>query len=206
MSRAFGAFRAATMGEQEDAQEFLAFFLDQLHEEVVEAKKKWPDFGGLGGGADGSRASSAGAAGRGGGGAREEEDDWLEVGKGGAKAVVNAPDPRQKVSTSSVVRLVFCVLCFVFFIARVGFVVLSWPCLSMPLCTGRTTAADSRLSPSSRILAFRGDVGHVSVGSLFKDVSVSWRCWADMHCLAAVAILPRILLGCCRTCPAHVQR
>ena len=109
MSRAFGAFRAATMGEQEDAQEFLAFFLDQLHEEVVEAKKKWPEFGV--GAADGSSANSGGVAGGGGGGGggregrEEEEEDWLEVGKGGAKAVVNAPDPRQKVSRSSVVRL-----------------------------------------------------------------------------------------------------
>lgn len=119
MSRAFGAFRAATMGEQEDAQEFLAFFLDQLHEEVVEAKKKWPQLGGGGGGggvaADGSCAQSGGAASGGGGlgaeGRQEEEEDWLEVGKGGAKAVVNAPDPRQKVSNSSVVRFVFQCVC-----------------------------------------------------------------------------------------------
>eukprot|EP00903_Cladosiphon_okamuranus_P022691 g20884.t1 len=105
MSKAFGAFRAATMGEQEDAQEFLAFFLDQLHEEVVEAKEKCPDLGG--GGAYGSGGTVGGAAGGGGGGGREEEEDWLEVGKGGAKAVVNAPDPRQKVSRSSVVTGLF---------------------------------------------------------------------------------------------------
>eukprot|EP00752_Nemacystus_decipiens_P003297 g3051.t1 len=108
MSRAFGAFRAATMGEQEDAQEFLAFFLDQLHEEVVEAKKRWPELGA--GGADGGSANSIGGAGGGGvagRGDREEEEDWLEVGKGGAKAVVNAPDPRQKVSRSSVVTGLF---------------------------------------------------------------------------------------------------
>lgn len=30
MARAFGAFRTANTGEQEDAQEFLAFFLDQV--------------------------------------------------------------------------------------------------------------------------------------------------------------------------------
>ncbi|CAN0057945.1 unnamed protein product, partial [Ectocarpus sp. 8 AP-2014] len=37
----------------------------------------------------------------------EEDDAWLEVGKGGAKAVVNAPDPRKKVSNSSVVTGLF---------------------------------------------------------------------------------------------------
>ncbi|CAN0512155.1 unnamed protein product, partial [Laminaria digitata] len=35
MSRAFGAFRSANLGEQEDAQEFLAFFLDQVRTGVV---------------------------------------------------------------------------------------------------------------------------------------------------------------------------
>lgn len=30
MSTAFGAFRSANTGEQEDAQEYLAFFLDQV--------------------------------------------------------------------------------------------------------------------------------------------------------------------------------
>ncbi|CAM9553139.1 unnamed protein product [Pylaiella littoralis] len=100
MSRAFGAFRAANTGEQEDAQEFLAFFLDQLHEEIVEAKKKFPgvSFGNGGGG---------GGGGDGGGGSNDTEDAWLEVGKGGAKAVVNTPDPRKKDYNSSVVTGLF---------------------------------------------------------------------------------------------------
>ncbi|CAN0232116.1 unnamed protein product, partial [Discosporangium mesarthrocarpum] len=42
MSKAFNTFRSFNIGEQEDAQEFLAFFLDQLHEEVVKAKKQMP--------------------------------------------------------------------------------------------------------------------------------------------------------------------
>lgn len=115
MSRAFGAFRAANMGEQEDAQEFLAFFLDQLHEEIVDAKKKSPGLsfssGGCVGGGDGSSLDSGAGrsnGGEGGGGSNGQEDAWLEVGKGGAKAVVNAPDPRKKDCNSSVVRFYFC--------------------------------------------------------------------------------------------------
>lgn len=112
MSRAFGAFRAANMGEQEDAQEFLAFFLDQLHEEIVDAKKKYPGISfksGGGGGGSGSSLDGGAGGGGGGGGSNGEEDSWLEVGKGGAKAVVNAPDPRKKDCNSSVVRAFFLV-------------------------------------------------------------------------------------------------
>ncbi|CAM9240030.1 unnamed protein product, partial [Ascophyllum nodosum] len=37
MSRAFG--RSFNRGEQQDAEEFLGVLLDQLHEEIVQAKK-----------------------------------------------------------------------------------------------------------------------------------------------------------------------
>eukprot|EP00904_Undaria_pinnatifida_P011135 jgi/Undpi1/7151/HiC_scaffold_22.g09625.m1 len=92
MSKAFGAFRSANLGEQEDAQEFLAFFLDQVWEQKKAQEKEDGDQqGGLYGG---------GGGGGGGGGYAEDkkEDEWLEVGKGGAKAVVNVPDPAQRIT------------------------------------------------------------------------------------------------------------
>lgn len=81
--------------------------IQQLHEEIVKAKKEevkrksasWPGFP--------APAEPTGAADSGSGGG--QEDAWLEVGKGGAKAVVNAPDPQRRVADSSVVRArVFC--------------------------------------------------------------------------------------------------
>lgn len=63
--------------------------------------ESWTDSagGGTGGGGQGGGYSGGG-----------KEDAWLEVGKGGAKAVVNAPDPRRQISNSSVVRFILVLL------------------------------------------------------------------------------------------------
>lgn len=79
-----------------------------MHEEIVKAKKdgikrkseSMP----------GSPAPIAGAEPTGAAAVAGREDEWLEVGKGGAKAVVNAPDPQRRVADSSVVRVFVCLL------------------------------------------------------------------------------------------------
>lgn len=78
----------------------LAPGLAQLHEEIVQAKKLHDGNGDGGSG----RASGSSIAGEEDNWRQEQENEWLEIGKGGTKAVMNTPNPRQNDSNSSVVR------------------------------------------------------------------------------------------------------
>lgn len=73
--------------------------LAQLHEEIVQAKKLHDGTGDGGSG----RGSGSSIAGEGDEWTQEQENEWLEIGKGGSKAVMNTPNLRQNDSNSSVV-------------------------------------------------------------------------------------------------------
>ena len=78
----------------------------KLHEEIVQAKKMHAteqDGRNRGSGFP-SVMNGVDIGGTGGGGGQKGESDWLEIGKGRSKAVLNTPNARQSVFKSSVVR------------------------------------------------------------------------------------------------------
>ena len=78
----------------------------KLHEEIVQAKKVHAaeqDGRNRGTGFP-PVMNSVDIGGTSGGGGQQGESDWLEIDKGGSKAVLKTPNARQSVSKSSVVR------------------------------------------------------------------------------------------------------
>lgn len=73
LGAAFTDFRRSSPGQQEDAHEFLVFFLDRLHDEIVTLQRS-----GGGGGGDSAPAKGAEASN---GGAEEVEGEWQEIGE-----------------------------------------------------------------------------------------------------------------------------